>query len=331
MAEQISSLYNSVTESVAAALSPPAAPAAGKHKFLLYGKNGWIGGMLIELARANGDEVVLGDARLENREAVLAEIEKVRPTRVLNAAGVTGRPNVDWCEFNKQTVIRTNVIGCLNLADICWQKKLHCTLYATGCIFEYDAAHPLGGGVETAFTEEDRANFDGSYYSMTKGFVEEMLRAYLDHLTVLRVRMPISDDLSPRNFITKISKYEKVVDIPNSMTVLHDLLPCSLELSRRELAGIYNFCNPGAISHNQCLEQYKKYVDPDFTWSNFTVEEQNKILAAKRSNNELDCSKLVNALPDMRIPDIHTAMAECMQRTKKNLDAQGWKPTPRGK
>ena len=141
----------------------------------------------------------------------------------------------------------------------------------------------------------------------------------------------VSDDLSPRNFITKISKYEKVVDIPNSMTVLHDLLPCSLELSRRELAGIYNFCNPGAISHNQCLEQYKKYVDPDFTWSNFTVEEQNKILAAKRSNNELDCSKLVNALPDMRIPDIHTAMAECMQRTKKNLDAQGWKPTPRGK
>ena len=329
MAEQISSLYNSVTESVAAALSPPAAPAAGKHKFLLYGKNGWIGGMLIELARANGDEVVLGDARLENREAVLAEIEKVRPTRVLNAAGVTGRPNVDWCEFNKQTVIRTNVIGCLNLADICWQKKLHCTLYATGCIFEYDAAHPLGGGVETAFTEEDRANFDGSYYSMTKGFVEEMLRAYLDHLTVLRVRMPISDDLSPRNFITKISKYEKVVDIPNSMTVLHALLPCSLELSRRELAGIYNFCNPGAISHNQVLEQYKKYVDPTFTWKNFTVEEQNKILAAKRSNNELDCSKLVNALPDMRIPDIHTAMAECMQRTKKHLDSIGWKPTPR--
>jgi len=56
-----------------------------KQKFLLYGKNGWIGGMLIDLARANGDEVVLGDARLENRGDVIAEIERVQPTRVLNA------------------------------------------------------------------------------------------------------------------------------------------------------------------------------------------------------------------------------------------------------
>ena len=122
---------------------------------------------------------------------------------------------------------------------------------------------------------------------------------------------------------------EATLNHPFPAQVLHDLLPASLELSRRELPGIYNFCNPGAISHNQVLEQYKKYVDPTFTWKNFTVEEQNKILAAKRSNNELDCSKLVNALPDMRIPDIHTAMAECMQRTKKHLDSIGWKPTPR--
>ena len=300
-----------------------------KQKFLLYGKNGWIGGMLIELLKANGDEVVLGDTRLENREAVAAELEKVKPTRVLNAAGVTGRPNVDWCEFNKQTVIRTNIIGCLNLADLCWQEKLHCTLYATGCIFEYDEKHPLGGGVATAFTEEERANFDGSYYSQTKGFCEEMLRAYLDHLTVLRVRMPISDDLSPRNFLTKISKYAKVVDVPNSMTVLHDLLPASLALSRRKLSGIYNFCNPGAISHNECLEAYKKHVDLSFTWTNFSLEEQDKILAARRSNNELNCTKLVEALPDLDIPEIHVAVDRCCARMKVNLDAQGWTPARR--
>ncbi|KAJ1452848.1 hypothetical protein M885DRAFT_525800 [Pelagophyceae sp. CCMP2097] len=298
-----------------------------KQKFLLYGKNGWLGGMLIELCRANGDEVVLGEARLENREHVERELDEVKPTRVLNCAGVTGRPNVDWCETNRQTVIRTNVIGCLNCADLCWLKGIHCTLYATGCIFEYDEKHLINSGV--GFTEEEKANFFGSYYSLTKGFCEEMLREYLDHLTVLRVRMPISDDLSPRNFVTKISKYAKVVDIPNSMTVLHDMLPASLALSRRRLSGIYNFCNPGVISHNQVLALYKKHVDPTFTWANFSLEEQAKILAAARSNNELDCRKLVNALPDMDIPEIHVAMERCMIRTKANLDKQGWTPTPR--
>ncbi|KAG2268089.1 hypothetical protein Bca52824_062644 [Brassica carinata] len=62
----------------------------------------------------------------------------------------------------------------------------------------------------------------------------------------LRVRMPISSDLSnPRNFITKITRYEKVVDIPNSMTILDELLPISLEMAKRNLTGIWNFTNPG--------------------------------------------------------------------------------------
>ena len=102
-------------------------------------------------------------------------------------------------------------------------------------------------------TEDENANFMGSYYSWTKGMVEGMLKAYTDYLCVLRVRMPISDDLSPRNFVTKIVKYDRVVDIPNSMTTLTDMLPVSLALSEREKTGIYNFCNPGAISHNEVL------------------------------------------------------------------------------
>jgi hypothetical protein len=30
-----------------------------------------------------------------------AELDEHKPTRVLCAAGLTGRPNVDWCETNK--------------------------------------------------------------------------------------------------------------------------------------------------------------------------------------------------------------------------------------
>ena len=76
------------------------------------------------------------------------------------------------------------------------------------------------------------------------------------------------------------------------------------------MTGIYNFCNPGAISHNEVLNLYKKYVDPDYTYTNFTVEEQAKILKAGRSNNTLDHTKLVNALPDVKIPEIHESMEQ---------------------
>ena len=199
-------------------------------KILVYGgKTGWIGQKLSSLLAdpsSHGyppnSRVIIGDARLENRESLLAEITSHSPTHVLNAAGVTGRPNVDWCESNKESTIRTNVVGTLNLADICSASSIHCTVFATGCIFEYDAAHQLGSGV--GFTESDVANFDDSFYSKTKGMVEQLLSCYQNCL-VLRVRMPISDDLSGRNFITKILKYDRIVNIPNSMTVLTELLP----------------------------------------------------------------------------------------------------------
>lgn len=51
--------------------------------------------------------------------------------------------------------------------------------------------------------------------------------------------------------------------------------------------GVFNFCNPGAISHNEILDLYKQVIDPTFEYSNFTIEEQDKILVAKRSNNTL--------------------------------------------
>jgi hypothetical protein len=129
--------------------------------------------------------------------------------------------------------------------------------------------------------------------------VEELLKEF-DNVCTLRVRMPITGDLTtPRNFITKITRYEKVVNIPNSMTILDELLPISIEMAKRNLRGIWNFTNPGVVSHNEILEMYKKYVDPSFTYKNFTLEEQAKVIVAARSNNELDASKLHNEFPEM--------------------------------
>ncbi len=189
---------------------------SGGDVYLLFGKNGWIGGKLIELLKADGKTFHLADSRTQNRGDVIAEIEKYKPTHILNAAGVTGRPNVDWCEDHRVETIRTNVIGCLNMADLCDEYDIHHTLYATGCIFEYDDEHTIGG---KGFTEEDAPNFHGSFYSHTKAYVEELLKEYKNTCT-LRVRMPISDDLASRNFLTKIIKYDRVVNVPNSMTTL---------------------------------------------------------------------------------------------------------------
>ncbi|KAJ8749317.1 hypothetical protein K2173_018800 [Erythroxylum novogranatense] len=266
-------------------------------KFLIYGRTGWIGGLLGKLCEKQGIAYKYGKGRLENRSQLLADIQTVEPTHVFNAAGVTGRPNVDWCEYHKTETIRTNVVGTLTLADVCRDRNLLLINYATGCIFEYDDEHPLGSGI--GFKTEDKPNFTGSFYSKTKAMVEELLREY-DNVCTLRVRMPISSDLTnPRNFITKITKYDKVVNIPNSMTILDELLPISIEMAKRNLRGIWNFTNPGVISHNEILEMYKEYINPSFKWANFSLEEQAKVIVAPRSNNELDASKLKKEFPQM--------------------------------
>jgi len=282
--------------------------------FLVFGgEKGWIGQKIVVLLKAQGKEVHVASARLENRADVEKDIQQFKPKYILNCAGVTGRPNVDWCEDHKQETIRSNVIGTLNLIDVAFLHNIHVTNFATGCIFEYDEEHPLGSG--KGYLEEDVPNFDQSFYSMTKAMVEKLSLFYPNAL-ILRVRMPISDDLEPRNFITKISKYEKVVNIPNSMTVLHDLLPISIDMSEKELKGVFNFTNPGVISHNEILDLYKQYIDPNFSYKNFSLEEQAKILKAGRSNNELDASKLA-ALYD--IPHIKTSIHGVFQRMAQNI------------
>ncbi|KAF4373197.1 hypothetical protein CsatB_021499 [Cannabis sativa] len=266
-------------------------------KFLIYGRTGWIGGLLGKICEKQSIPYEYGKGRLENRSQLLADIQSTKPTHVFNAAGVTGRPNVDWCESHKPETIRANVVGTLTLADVCREHGLLLMNYATGCIFEYNDAHPIRSGI--GFKEEDTPNFIGSFYSKTKAMVEELLKEY-DNVCTLRVRMPISSDLNnPRNFITKITRYDKVVDIPNSMTILDELLPISVEMAKRNCRGIWNFTNPGVVSHNEILEMYKKYMDPNFQWSNFTLEEQAKVIVAPRSNNEMDASKLKNEFPEL--------------------------------
>ena len=89
----------------------------------------------------------------------------------------------------------------------------------------------------------------------------------------------------------------------------------------------YNFTNPGVISHNECLNLYKKYIDPTYTYYNFSLEEQAKVIKSGRSNNELDTTKLIRDMPEgIVINDIKTAVELCFQRMKDNLEKIGWLP-----
>lgn len=282
--------------------------------FLIFGGRGWIGQQLVTVLQEGGHTVHCANARLENREAIEHEIQEFKPDFIINAAGVTGRPNIDWCESHKRETLRANVLGTLNLIDIAYLHNIHITNLASGCIYNYDHEHQLGSG--EAFTEEEKPNFTGSFYSYTKATVEEFIAQYPNVLT-LRLRMPISADLHPRSLVTKLVHYKKLVNIPNSMSVLEDLLPLIPLMIEKKLTGIYNLVNPGTLSHNQIMNLYKQYIDPTHQYENFTLEEQSKILAAPRSNCEISADKLLKEFPN--IPNIQDSILKVFQEMHTKL------------
>src|SRR5689334_4533634 len=103
------------------------------------GKTDWIGKKIVEIASKLGHNAISAESRLQDRQEIINEISKTRPDYIFNAAGITGRPNIDWCELHKQETIRTNVIGTLNLVDIAYLHNIHITNISTGCIYEYDS------------------------------------------------------------------------------------------------------------------------------------------------------------------------------------------------
>ncbi|QIW95341.1 hypothetical protein AMS68_000859 [Peltaster fructicola] len=295
-------------------------------RFLIFGEGGWIAGLLADLMRSQGRDVHTTRARMEDMHQIQDALDQIKPTRVINCAGKTGRPNVDWCEDNRAATVRSNVIGTLMLADLCEQRGIHCTILATGCLFTSQYTPDKKHLTSTPFTEDSKANFSGSFYSFTKAMVEEIARNTYPDCLVLRLRMPVSDDLHSRSFVTKITKYAKVVDVPNSHSILHELLPLVALMSEQKETGVYNFTNPGAISHNEVLTLYRDIIDPTYKWQNFTLEEQAKVIKADRSNCELDGTKLMDLVKhyqgqghSVNVTPIHEAYQQMFTRMRENM------------
>lgn len=289
-------------------------------KCLIYGSKGWIGTQFLKVIPSS-IEVVCGNARCDDASQLRQEIETVQPTHVYCFLGRThgtieGRvySTIDYLEQpgKLRENLRDNFKAPLNLAEICQNRNIHLTYLGTGCIFTYDQNHPEGN-LNTGFLETDHANFFGSSYSTVKGYTDRLIQRYKNVLN-LRIRMPITNEYHPRNFLTKITTYDKICSLPNSMTVLPDLLPKVFELSQRNYTGTLNLTNPGCITHNEILTMYRELVDPNFTWTNFTEQDQDKLLDSKRSNNCLDTTKLTKLFPD--IQDIHTSVRKILTTYK---------------
>jgi 3,5-epimerase/4-reductase len=269
-------------------------------KVLLYGANGWIGPKVHELLVSGGHTVVVGNMRAENSSDLEEEIKQVNPTNIISTIGRTHGTidgvkytTIDYLEQKGKLRenIRDNLYSPTVIAIISNKYGIHYAYLGTGCIFTYDGdEHPYeeerGGFAECA-----KPNFFGSSYSIVKGYTDMIMKMF-DNVLNVRIRMPITDEINSRNFITKITTYNKICSISNSMTVLPELLPVMIDMCEKKVTGTVNLTNPGLISHNEILEMYREIVDKDFTWNNFSIEEQRQILASERSNNFLDTSRL---------------------------------------
>jgi dTDP-4-dehydrorhamnose reductase len=279
-------------------------------KLLIFGGGGWLGGIFIKILLKKMIPYVLSDIRADDVPGVKSLLEKTNPTHVISFIGRThgeGCNTIDYLESNDklQINLRDNLFAPVSLAMLCTQRDIHFTYIGTGCIF--DRNDPC----EHVYTEDEDPDFFGSNYSIVKGYTDRIMHLLPTSILNVRIRMPITNEDCPRNFISKIIRYEKVCSIPNSMTVVNSLFPYLLDMMLKKNVGTIHLVNPGVITHNDILQMYKEIVDPSFTWNNFSKEEQNQTLLSKRSNNQLCTDTLKSMYPD--VLDIKDAVKECLQ------------------
>ena len=295
---------------------------------LVYGHAGWIGGQFVEVLKKNHTTYILGTARVDDLPSLCKELDDSLPSHVVSFIGRThGKidekvySTIDYLEKPGKLVenVRDNLLSPISLALECKERRIHYTYLGTGCIFNYSNTTEVvevGLTHEHKFHEDDVPNFFGSSYSIVKGFADRLMHQLKDCALNLRIRMPIVAEENSRNFITKILSYSKICSVPNSMSVLDELLPIVFKMMSAGITGTVNLTNPGVISHNEILEMYQKHVDPEFTWKNFSIEEQRAVLLCDRSNNCLDTSVLEKFAPEVR--HIKDAVEDTIKKYNKN-------------
>lgn len=312
---------------------------------LLLGASGYIGeAFAAELRRRKKDFIPLSRKQMDySRFDVLLEFLKARkPAFVVNAAGYTGKPNVDACELDKAGTLVGNTLLPQTIAHACAAAGIPWGHVSSGCIFtgakistdgkvqvEKDMTRPeLHALAEQkspailGFTEADAPNFsfrDGpcSFYSGSKALGEEAL-AGLGQSYVWRLRIPFDEFDNKRNYLSKVQRYAKVYENVNSISHRADFVKACLDTwERRAPFGIYNVTNPGYVTTRHVVELIEKILKPARKFEFWANDDEFYRQAAKtpRSNCVMDVSKLLAAGVKIR------GVEEALEDSLKN-----WKP-----
>jgi len=267
------------------------------------------------------------DTRVDlSSKAIDNMLDVNKPDVLINAIGFCGRPNVDQCEVMKEKTSITNTALPILLADACAKKSIHLIQIGSGCIFfgkspnyamppGYNSYHTGSNEwMDTGWKEDDFAN-PKSYYSKSKYACDLMLGGF-SNVTTLRIRIPISTKNNPRNTINKLINYKQVIDIPNSMTFMHNLVSCVDWAIKQSKTGTFHVVNPQPLTPAQIMREYQKYV-PSHSFEIIDEVQLDKIMIAKRSNCIINGDKLKKA--GFIMDPSEDALKRCMAEYIKNI------------
>jgi dTDP-4-dehydrorhamnose reductase len=289
---------------------------------LLLGASGYVGSAYQRFLTGRGIDFQVADRSKYNyrqHDGLRALLKEVQPEFVINAAGYTGKPNVDACEIHKVECLEGNAVFPGIVGEVCTETKIPWGHVSSGCIFT--GSHPDGSG----FREEDAPNFsfrqnNCSYYSGTKALGEEILKDSANSY-IWRLRIPFDQVDNPRNYLTKVITYARLLEARNSLSQLDDFVRATWECwSRRLPFGIYNVTNPGAVTTREVVDMIKKsplgkrLQAKGKEFSFFANEEEFMKIAAKtpRSNCVLDSAKLVRS--GIKMDEVHEAVEKALAK-----------------
>ena len=240
-----------------------------------------------------------------------AALASCRPSFVINCAGYTGRPNVDACEDHKAECLAAAAVLPTLVAQACQRLAVPMGHVSSGCI--YSGTGPSDRG----FNEEDPPNFtfrqnNCSFYSGCKALGEEVLEPF-ENCFVWRLRIPFDNTDSSRNYISKLLRYERLLEARNSLSQLDEFVEACYQCYQDSLPrGIYNLTNTGSVTTSEVVELIQKHRLTNRQFSFFGDEQEFMRIAAKtpRSNCVLDNSKALAA--GLKLTPVHEALDRCL-------------------